>query len=583
MKGYWWTFVTVLVLSFTLVFTGCGPDDADPAEEEPEEAPDPDRKVEEIVINTTTMDYDPARNEVARWVGDTFETELGVDVEVQPREFTTLVDSARRDPGESEWQAITLGWSGRIERADPDMFTHTLFHSDQAYDGGNNYHNYESDEYDELAEQARMAFDEDERQELVYEMQEKLAEDIPMIVLYNEAEHQAQNVERWDNVIQTPEGKYSEWFPYYAEPLTDDDHFRIGYTQDLDTFNPLAATTVFEWKLLRLNYDKLFRVGPDMELRPWMAEDHEVVDEQTIDVELRDGLEFHDGEPVTPRDVKFTFDYMTDWGVGYFAGFLDPLDEVELLEDETIRFHLEEPNATFLTNTLTQIVILPKHIWGDLVEPEEDHVWGEMMDDPSQSEGLSHPDEYENEEAIGSGPYELDYWNRGEEISLVRNENYFDHPDYYDADEIDVERISYIIYGHEEGVMGGLEHEEIDLVGDAYMSDYVDRVEEMEHVEYSGHTSIGFHYLSFDLSEPPFEDHAFREAAAHLIDAEELLDIVHGGYGEPGGAGRVISPSVEFWRNPDVPEYPFDPDRAVEILEDAGYEFYDGDLYYPED
>ena len=500
--------VLALVLAFALA-TGCGED------EDAADTLDEERKVEEININTTTMDYDEARYEAALWIGDIMEEELGVDVNVNPLEFATLTDAARADPGEPDWDASTLGWSGRVERTDPDMFTHTLFHSEAAYGGGNNYANYQNEDYDELAEAARAAMDEDERHELVYEIQEKLAEDVPMNVLYSVESHQGINTDRWENVIQTVEGNYNEWFPYYAEPQTDDAHFRLGDVQDLDTFNPLAATTVFEWKMLRMVYDKLLRVGPDMELQPSAADDFEVVDGTTIDVELREDMEFHDGEPVTPEDVKFTFDYMVDWGIGYFEGFLNPLDEVELKDDETIRFHLEEENATFLTNTLTQIVILPKHIWGDLVEPEDDHIWGEMMDDPSETEGYAHPDEFENDPAIGSGPYEYDSWSRGSEISIDRNDDYHwaeDGPPFDDASGLDVDEITYIIYGHEEGVMGALESDEIDLVADGYSADYISRVEDMDHVEYSSHVSVGFHYLVYDNSTEPFDDRAFRRS-----------------------------------------------------------------------
>ncbi|OWZ83202.1 ABC transporter substrate-binding protein [Natranaerobius trueperi] len=551
--------IVLLALTTTFIFMGCGEEDPVADKDEPEE----ERIVPELTLHTTTMEFDPGRNEAALMIQENME-ELGFKVDVRPLEHSTLVDRARRAPGEKDWHGLILGWSGRIERIDPDMFTYTLFHSSQAVQGGNNFHAYQDDEFDEIAKAQRKAMDTDERQELIYEAQEKLAEDAPMYVLYYVEGLNALNTEKWDEdtMIKTPEGLYNEWLPFYGEPLTDDSELRIGGLQDLDTVNPYAATSVFEWKLLRLVYDKLVRVGPGLEPKPWAAEDFEVSEEgDQVDVSLRDDMTFHDGKPVTPDDVVFTFENMIDVGVPYFEGFLDPIDQVELLEDDTIRFELEDPYAPFLTNTLGQIPILPKHIWEDIEEEEN----------------LSHPDEYENIPVIGSGPFEFSDWQRGEYLQIEKYEEYFE------ADEIDMDGINYIIYGHEEGQFGGLEQEAIEMVAEGFESDYVDRVDDIDHLELKTHPSIGLNYMSLNNSKPPFDDKAVRHAMGHLINHELLIDVLQDGYAMPGGAGRVISPANDFWRNPDVEEYEFDMDKARSILEEAGYEWdSEGRIYYPE-
>jgi len=525
--------------------------------------PDPDRLIPEILIHTTTREYDDTRYEAALYMSRQLENELGLEVNVRPLEFSSLVSTAQEDPFEQNWNALILSWSGRIERTDPDVFLYMLFHSSLAIRGGNNFGGYISEEYDVLADAQRQTVDLDKRQEIVYEAQEVLARDIPLIALRNTVGHQGLNIDRWDeeSFIQTVEGLNNEWYPYYAKPITDDAEVRWGDTQDLASVNPFRASSTFEWKTLRLIYDKLLRLGPDLEPQPSAAESFTVVDDQTIDVVLREGMTFHDGEPVTPEDVKFSFDYMVEQGIAYFDGFLAPLDSVELLEDGTIRFHLKEPNSTFITTTLTQIVILPEHIWGTILDDLD----------------LAHPDEYENIPVIGSGPYEFDYWRRGEEISMVK------YDDFFRADEIDVERISYIIYGHEEAVMGALEMGHIDVIFDGISTDYVPRLERMDHIAYSSHLSVGFHHLTFNVQNPPFDDMNMRRAMAHLIDFDELMEVVYLGAGVPLGAGKAISPANEFWYNPDMPEYEYDPDKAREILEEAGYEWDDqGRLYYPQ-
>lgn len=385
---------------------------------------------------------------------------------------------ARLAPDEKEWDLVLGGWGGRVERLDPDMFLYSIFHSSQATVGGNNMGGYMSDEYDELAERQRTLMDQDERQAVVHEALQKLSDDVPMYVLWHVDGTQALNIERWDedSVIVTSEGMYNEWVPFNAIPLTDDTNFRVGGVQDLDTLNPLAASTTFEWKLLRLVYDKLVRIGPDLEPEPWAAESFEVNDDgDVVDVVIRDGMTFHDGEPVTVEDVKFTFDFMVENNVPYFAGFLDPIENVEIVDD-IIRFNLKQPYGPFINNTLAQIPIMPQHIWENITEEED----------------LGHPDEYENIPIIGSGPFEYGNWERGQ--------------------------------------FGGLERQQIDMVAEGFETDFISRVEELVHLKFSTHPSIGFNYVVLNTTKAPFDDVEVRRALGHTIDYEELVDVLYDGY-----------------------------------------------------
>ena len=420
---------------------------------------------------------------------------------------------------------------------------------------------YRSDEYDALAEAQRREMDVDARREIAIEAQDLLQEDIPALALFYRDEIQAYNNERWaDMTVMAGEGLYHEWQPYHATPLTDDAELRIANTQDLDTFNPLSATAVWEWKLLRMVYDKLVRVTTEFEPEPWAAESIDVIDDTTVDVVLREGMTFHDGEPVRPEDVKFTFDYMIDWGVGYFDAFLNPVESVELLDDGTIRFELVEPYAPFLTNTLGQIPILPEHIWATVVEDQN----------------LDHPDQFENVPAIGSGPMTFDVWERGEFLRLRKFE------DHFAADDMQMEAMNYIIYGHAEGVFGALENQQADMNAWRFEPEYVQLSEDMDLLTVTRVPDIGFYYLGFNLYQPPFNDLAMRQAATSAIDFNEIVDVLMYGYGDAGGPGAVISTGNEFWRSPNLEVPDFDIEYARQILADAGYEWdAQGNLYYP--
>src|SRR5699024_410191 len=243
-----------------------------------------------------------------------------------------------------------------------------------------------NDEFDELADAQRTEVDQDKRRDIVFEAQEIMYEEIPLITLYVEQYSHAYNNERFDNMTIMPgEGIFNEWMPVDAKPLTDDKTLRIAALQDLDTINPIGAIGVYEWRNLRMVYDKLTRLAPDSTISPAAAESWEYLDDTTLEVKIREGMTFHDGEPVTVEDIKFSYDYFIDHQVAYFLSYVEPIESIEIKDENTVVFNLEQPYGPFINVTMTQIPILPKHIWENVVEEE----------------GLDHPEEFANEEMIG--------------------------------------------------------------------------------------------------------------------------------------------------------------------------------------
>lgn len=549
--------IFVIILSMSLIFVGC--DDGEEAVEL-----DPEREVPTITFHTTTADYDQVRYEaalmVAEWWG-----ELGLDVDVRPLEFSALMDTVRNRPPEDKgWEAYMYGWGGRPERIDPDTFIYSLFHSSQAMEGGSNIRAYISEEFDEVAEAMRTTMDLDERRELAFRAQEILAEDVPSIILYFPEEIQGYNNERWTDIQMVDGiGLYQEWTVFSARPLTDDAQLRVAHTRTLDTFNVFAANMLEEWNLMRYAYDFLVRVNPQHEPEPWAAESIDIVDDVTVDVVLQDGMLFQDGEPVTPEDVVFTFEYMMEWGVPFLDAFISPIESVELLEDDTIRFNLEEPYGPFISNTLSLVPILPKHVWENVVDEHN----------------LDHPSQFVDEEniIIGSGPLKFDRWERGQYVRLDKFE------DYHLADEVEVDGLMYMVYGHSEGVFGALETGEADLNVWRFEPEHVEHAMELDHLTVETTETMAFRILGFNCYEGPFSDVNLRRAAAHAVNMDQIVDVLVYGYGAVGGAGQALFPGNEFWKNPDVREYPFDIEAGRAILEEAGYEWdSEGRLYYPE-
>ncbi len=502
--------------------------------------------VPELTILSSLPESNRPNYEMAQELADELAL-LGVTMNAQPTDFAVLLDVIYGE--EMDYDAYTIGWSGRVERLDPDMFVYSINHSANANPGGNNTSRYVNPEFDALADAQRREMDIEKRRELVWEAQRILAEDVPRITMYSRANVQTYNHERYAGLENMPgEGLFNEWTPMVMEPLSDDYTVPVVASNvDITNLNPFDARSVYDWRNLRLIYDKLVRLSPEVEPTPWAAVEWDIIDDVTIDVALREGMEFHDGMPVTPEDVKWSYEAFMSMPDSYFAAFVQPIDTVELRGNNVIRFNMEEPYAPFITTTLTQIPILPKHIWED-------------VDDLIQ---------YHNEHPVGSGPFEFVRFRQGEELVATRYDDYF-HP-------VNIDGYIFKIYASPEGVLTDLELKQVDMVSYDLVAAHINQIKADDGGRYSHLTitevpDIGFFYIGMNNNRAPFSNKDFRVALSYLVDYDYVVDVLHDGYGAKGGGGLVINAANEFWHNPDVPIHDtYNPERAREILTDAGF------------
>lgn len=496
-------------------------------------------RVPAINIDTTTEAYDPIRYEAAYIIAEKWR-ELGLEVNVRPTEFSTLLGKFY---DQQDFDAAIVGWSGRIDRLDPHFYLGTL-DSRATSLGANNPGGYSNPKVDELFDAQAREFDTEARRDLVHELQETYVPDAPVIVLFYRDEVVAYNNTAFGEMnAMAGEGLYSEWTPMQAQPLTDRKTLRIGGPQEPDNLNPLASTSVWGWKWMRLYYDRLVRLTPDVEPMNWMAASVEAVDETTIDVTLREGLTFHDGEPVTAEDVAFTFGYYQAQDYAYFDAYLAPVDTVEATGDLTVRFNLKTPSASFANIALSQIPILPKHIW-------------EAIENPGDLTPEQIP-------TVGSGPFKYASYNRGEIMSLEKN------ADHFQADDIAVDGVEFVIYADMEGVFTALQTQAIDMTAWRMEAGQIPLAESADHLNVVSVPDFGYYHMTYNTRRAPFDDVAVRRALTKAMDRERMVNVLLDGRGEVGTS--VIAPVNAFWHNPFVETFDFDMEAAKAELEEAGY------------
>ena len=298
---------------------------------------------------------------------------------------------------------------------------------------------------------------------------------------------------------------------------------------------------------MRLYYDRLVRLSPDVEPVPWAASSVDPVDDVTIDVTLREGMTFHDGEPLTAEDIVFTFNYYMDSDYNYFDSYLAAIDSVEQTDDLSVRFNLREPSAPFATITLSQIPILPQHLWEGIENP------GDLT-----------PDEIPT---VGSGPFVFDRYDRGEFMSITTN------PDHFHADEIAVDAVEFLIYADAEGVFTALQTGQIDMTAWRLEPGQIPLAEENEELTVVSVPDFGYYHMTFNTRREPFDDRAVRRALSMAMDRERMVNVLLDGRGEVGTS--IIAPVNAFWHNAFVERFDYDLDAARAELEEAGYSWDD--------
>lgn len=509
-----------------------------------------DLPVPPVTILTNIQDYDPVRFEAAYMIAEAWR-ELGLTVEVEALPFPELIDRVQHH---QDFDAAVMGWSGRADRFDPQFFL-GLLDSHQSDLRGNNFTGYDNPEYDALFHAQSQAFDPEARRGLVHAAQEIAARDVPIAVLTYRDTVVGHSLTSFTDLVTVPsDGFYSEWTMMSARPLTERTRVRIGGHQSPDNFNPVASTTSWGWRWMRLYYDFLVRLTPGSEPQLWAAEKVDVIGDATLEVTLREGLKFHDGAPVTAEDVAFSFTYLQDSDFAYFDAYLAGLQEVRVVDPLTVRFTLDEPSASFISNALSQVAILPRHIWQDIENPS----------------GLAP----EAVPVVGSGPFRFTSHDPGWSMSL---DTFADH---FAAYDIHVSGIDFLFYYDNMAVVAALLAGEIDITGGIVDPWLAPSVEEAEGVGLMAAHDIGFNNLSYNTRRHAFNDAGFRRALTHAIDLDRIVEVLIEGRAVVGHG--IIAPVNTFWHNPDLDHPRFDMDAARDQLIAAGFGWgADGRLLMP--
>ncbi len=281
---------------------------------------------------------------------------------------------------------------------------------------------------------------------------------------------------------------------------------------------------------------------------PWLADSWSTSEDgKDWTFQLREGVKWHDGEPLTAEDVKFSFEYgKSHLAVSSWFAALADVESVEVSGDHEVTIHLTRPLASFQDDIAGNMPIIPKHIWEDVEDPAK----------------------FTTEEAvIGSGPFKLVDYDK-EEGTYVYDANNDFFAGRVLVKRLVMRRVSDEALALETGTVDEASFwgKEIDLVGD---------YEEGDRFEVITGPSFWVLQVIFNNQKAPTNLVEFRKAVAHAIDREEIIDkVTHGGaiVANPG----IIHPDSD-WYSPDVATYDYDPVEAERLLDSLDFVDRDGD------
>jgi peptide/nickel transport system substrate-binding protein len=528
--------------------------------------------VEPIVVLSNTQAEDPIEFESTRLLVENMR-QLGLEVEhraIPWAQYSDIVWFQRLEEpealGGSGWQMTAWRMVARPERMDPDEFVFNLFHSSTAQDGYN-FVGYNNPEYDELAEAQRGETDPEARRELIYDAQEIIANDVPYVYIAHPSLPHLVRTDVWDEasiVDAQGIGVQNFWTWIGMTPSGDQPDIITNTADDLLAINPLYIAGDAPSRLTELIWDRVMRIGPDGLAQPWAGESVEWEDDVTVLVTLREGMTWHDGNPVTAEDVKFSFEAPNSGEAPMYAPFTRRITDIEIVDDLTLRFTLNEPWVAFEVASLAKVNIIPKHIW----EPIIDDLLGQ---EDANAESLTGSDP---ETKIGSGPFQYVDWQEGEIAILEAYANHFSPPQ--------AARFIMKILPNMESALGQIQTGELNFLreweGDSAILSEV--AESDPGITLFASPDLGFRFFAFNTRFAPFDNTVLRQAIAQVVPKQSIIDNIFKGFGVP--ADSYVSVAIDYWHNPELPQYEYNVEAARQTLADAGFAWDDdGRLHYP--
>ena len=320
------------------------------------------------------------------------------------------------------------------------------------------------------------------------------------------------------------------------------------------TLHPIMGTDTYSQRVWDFTMDTLLeRKATDWEWAPRLAEKWEISkDGRVFTFTIRKGAKWHDGKPVTAEDVKFSFDAIFEpkYQAAHLIPYLSGIEKAEVIDEHTVKFTAKDSYYKNFDSVAAGFNIIPKHVYSDV----------------EKSKKMTRT-------LVGSGPYKLEKFDRGQKIILKRNPDWAAANDPYYKGAFNFDTVDLRFYKDENIEIEHAKKGELDIIEM--------RAESFEKktsgapwgtklfkkkVENDAPKSYGF--IGWNFRREIFQDRKVRVALAHLMNREEINKKFNYGYNELA-KGPTFNNSE--YASPKIQPILFDPKKAQELLAEAGW------------
>ncbi len=343
---------------------------------------------------------------------------------------------------------------------------------------------------------------------------------------------------------------------------------RAQWNPPTGMFHPELLSSDYDSSVTALIFEQLVEMNPNLEFEPALAESWEFSEDNlSCTFNLRKNVKWHDGQPFTAEDVKFSLMFVghQDYKgarysnvssiVGmeaYHAGESLDVEGIEIIDTHTIKITTSEVFAPFLLNIGGRIMTA-KHIWGDV----------EVATAEEQTELLRNP--------VGTGPFKFEEFVPDQYASVVANDKYWaGRPK---VDGIVIQSVN------QDTAMAQMLNDEIDIMTvTSFNPDDMAMYEEND-IQVLKALLVAVQYMGINHEKEFLQNKLIRQAFSHAINRQGIVDELLYGYGEV--ADNPFPPSI--WAYPpqdEITHYEYNPERAIALMQEAGCEYTDGIMYY---
>ncbi len=341
--------------------------------------------------------------------------------------------------------------------------------------------------------------------------------------------------------------------------------YRVGWTREPDNLSPFVGYAAPSFEIWYLTYDSLVGYDPKT-LAPTKGEDSTGLatdwsvsdDGLTWTFTIRKNAKWSDGVPLTAKDVAFTYNYIIKNQLDTLTAYTRLIKEAVAVDDYTVKMICSKPKPDMIRSW---VPILPEHIWSTV--------------DPKQAASGKYTN---NPPYVGSGPFQAVEWKKTLDVKLVKNPTWW-------GPKPKIDEIYFLAYTNNDTLLQDLRAGTIDAGVDLTATQMKQLKTEpgitARAVQVDGFNDIGFNcYTGPSHGNPVLRDWKFRQALNWAIDRDKIVSLVWGGTTTPGTT--IVPPDYYkdpdwHWQPPADQLYTYDPEKAKQLLDAAGYKDTDGD------